>query len=54
MKKSYDAMIILRIIFIVSILMESVPCLSQGMRKTNTDHIKRKWLDLPYASQSMA
>jgi acetyl esterase/lipase len=32
----------------------SVPSLTQGSRKANTDNIKRKWLDIAYATKSQA
>src|SRR4030042_686660 len=32
----------------------SIPAFSQGLRKVNTDQIKRKWLDISYATQSQA
>jgi hypothetical protein len=32
----------------------SVPSFTQGSRKANTDNIKRKWLDIAYATKSQA
>lgn len=46
-RKNFFALIILSLIIPVS-------ALPQGQRKANTDNIKRKWLDLPYATKSPA
>jgi acetyl esterase/lipase len=32
----------------------TTPCYTQGSRKANTEHIKRKWLDIAYATESEA
>ena len=46
-RKNFVALIILSLIIPVS-------ALSQGQRKANTDNIKRKWLDVAYATKSPA
>ena len=49
-KKSY----LNRIVLIFSMLMISIVSFAQRTGKANTENIKRKWLDVAYASQSQA
>ena len=42
------------LILIVGVLMISTVCIAQRSQKANIENIKRKWLDVAYASQSQA